>query len=189
MAADKHMSRRLIILAVALAMAGCGERPVSNRAGSGSADSTLKPDSEVFGATVHLYDRERVTTAIRADRIVRFEAKDSTMGYVLHVDFFDSLGQISSNLIGDSGVIRERSSTLEVFGRVIVVTEDSARLETDFLRWNPETEKIESDAYVKFTRGDDLMTGWGMEADSDLGRLKIRRQVSGTVSRNQIETE
>lgn len=177
-----------LLLALGLAAAGCGERTVSDRA-AGGVDSVLQPDSEVFGANIYLYDGNRVTTEIRADKIVRFETIDSTMGYHLDVDFFDSLGQITSNLVGDSGVIREKINQMEVYGHVVVLTEDSTRLDTDYLRWNPKRDKIESEAYVVFTRGDDIVTGWGMEADPDLGRLKIKSQVSGTVSKEKVLEE
>jgi LPS export ABC transporter protein LptC len=181
----KILALMLTLLAFA---AGCSEKTISE-GGSTGDDSGIKPDSEVFGATVYLYDRDRVTTEILADRIVRYESIDSTMAYVLDVDIFDSLGQITSNLVGDSGVIREKINQLEVYGHVVVVTEDSAQLETDYLRWNPEREKIESDAFVKFTRHDDVMTGWGMEADPDLGRLRIKSQVSGSVSKDEVLSE
>ncbi|MEW5794937.1 MAG: LPS export ABC transporter periplasmic protein LptC [Candidatus Zixiibacteriota bacterium] len=160
---------------------GCGRKTVS-QVDQTAADSTLRPDSEVSGATILLYDRDLVTAEIRSHLMRRFEAVDSTVGYVLDIDFFDSAGHKTSNLIADSGVIREKNDRLEVFGKVVVITEDSARLDTKFLRWNPERHKIESDAFVKFTRRSDVMTGWGMEADPDLGRLKILSQVSGSVT-------
>ena len=179
---------RLVLTIVALGAAlsfGCGRKTVSEGDRT-IADSVLRPDSEVQGATVFLYDRDRKTTEIRADLIRRFEAIDSTMGYKLDIDFFDSVGQVSSNLVSDSGVIREKTGRLDVFGKVVVITQDSARLDTEFLRWNPERDKIETDAFVRFTRNNDVMTGWGMEADSDLGRLKILSQVSGSVTEDEV---
>lgn len=166
-------------------LSGCSQKTVS-QGDQAAVDSTLRPDSEVSGATIFLYDRDRVTAEIRSKIMRRFEAIDSTIAYVLNVDFLDSVGQISSNLVADSGVIREKDDRFEVFGKVVVVTQDSARLDTQFLRWNPQRKKIESDAYVKFTRRNDIMTGWGMEADPDLGRLKILSQVSGSVSESTV---
>ena len=183
------MFRLVAIFLVASLFLGCSQKTISEGDQSASTDSTLRPDSEVSGATIYLYDRQDVTTEIRADLIRRFESIDSTMGYVLDIDFFDSLGQVSSNLMGDSGVIREKSNRLQVYGRVVVVTQDSARLETDYLTWDPEIGKIQSDAYVKFTRHGDVMTGWGMEADPDLGRLKILSDVSGSVSESEVLSE
>jgi len=177
----------ILVSSVAL-LGACGRKTVSEGDRT-AADSVLRPDSEVRGATVFLYDRERMTTEIRADLIRRFEALDSTMGYRLDIDFFDSVGQKSSNLVGDSGVIREKTGRLEVYGKVVVITRDSARLDTEFLLWNPERDKIESNAYVKFTREESVMTGWGMEADPDLGRLKILSQVSGSVAEEEVVSE
>ena len=181
---------RLLLIAIATVAAlsfGCSQKTVSE-GDRAAVDSVLRPDSEVHGATIFLYDGEQKTTEIRADLIRRFEAIDSTMGYKLDIDFFDSLGQKSSNLVSDSGVIREKTGRLDVFGKVVVITQDSARLDTEFLRWNPERDKIESDAFVRFTRRDDVMTGWGMEADSDLGRLRILSQVSGSVTESEVTT-
>jgi len=189
MIAGSYMSRLVVLILFVALLWGCSQKTLSDADQSDAADSVLLPDSEIMGATIYLYDRHEVTSEIRADLIRRFEVIDSTMGYVLDIDLFDSLGQISSNLIGDSGVIRETSNKLEVFGRVVVVTQDSARLETDYLQWDPEIGKIQSDAYVKFTRGEDIMTGWGMEADPDLGRLVILSSVSGTVSESEVTEE
>ncbi len=182
----KRLIPTLVLAFLTLALGwGCSQQTLPESDQS-TADSTLIPDSEVSGATIYLYDRDEVTTEIRAEMIRRFEKIDSTMGYVLDIDFFDSLGQVSSNLIGDSGVIRETSNKLEVYGEVVVITADSLKLETDYLRWNPDIGKIESEAYVKFTRDDDIITGWGMEADPDLGRLKILSQVSGSISEEEV---
>ena len=184
---------RLIVLSFfvffVLLLWGCSQENLFEADQSVPVDTVLMPDSEVMGATIYLYDRQEITSEIRADMIRRFEVIDSTMAYVLDIDFFDSLGQISSNLVGDSGVIRETSNEFEVFGRVVVVTQDSASLETDYLRWDPKIGKIKSDAYVKFTRGSDIMTGWGMEADPDLGRLEILSSVSGSVSESEVTEE
>jgi LPS export ABC transporter protein LptC len=173
------------LISLAVLAAGCSQKTVSE-ADRMSADSTLRPDYETHGATNYLYEGGQVTAEIRADLIRRFEAIDSTMGYVLDIDFLDSLGRVKSNLVADSGVIREKNDQLEVFGKVVVITRDSARLDTDFLRWNPERRKIESEAFVKFIREGSVMAGWGMEADPDLGRLKILSQVSGSVSKKEI---
>ena len=174
---------------IALALlASCTQKTVS-QGDKSLNDSTLKPDSEVSGAIIFLYDRNVVTAEIRPKLMKRFEAIDSTVAYTLDVDFHDSLGAVTSNLVADSGVIREKDDRMEVFGKVVVLTQDSTRLDTDFLRWNPQKHKIESESFVKFTRGTDIMTGWGMEADPDLGRLKILSQVSGSVSESSVKSD
>jgi LPS export ABC transporter protein LptC len=172
----------IAILALAtLLSVGCSRDDQVASKNPGPVDSAGRPDTEIRGATIHLYSRDILNTEVHAQRIVRFEDIDSTMGYTLDIDFYDSLGSITSNLVGDSGVIREISGAFNVFGHVIVNTADSIRLDTDFLKWNPTTNLITTDAFVKVSRPGDTVTGWGLEAPRDLSRIRILNQVSGTV--------
>ena len=169
----------IALAALLVLQTGCSNHETSTKTEI-VADST-RPDSEMRGATIDMLEGERVKTRIRADRILKFESKDSTMGYVVHADFFDSLGNVTSRLEGDSALIREMTNHFHVYGRVVVVSEDGSTLETDYLHWNPEIQKIQTDAFVKVTRKGDVVTGWGLETDQRLKRIKILRQVSGTI--------
>ena len=151
-------------LAMWLLLASCGQQ-TSSSSDQATTDSLLTPDSEVFGADISLYDEGTRTAMIEADRIKRFEALDSTMAYTVRIDFLDSLGQVSSNLVGDSGIIRENTQWMTVWGDVVFTASDGARLETDSLVWNPDIQKIRTDAYVELTRNlwlSPLLYGTGM---------------------------
>ncbi len=89
------------------------------------ADSLDRPDTELKGTTIHLYDRGRVTSTIQAERILKFESKDSTMGYVVNASFFDSSGAMNSTLVGDSALIREKTIRQSVYGHVLITSYDS----------------------------------------------------------------
>jgi len=171
----------LLLILVAL-LSGCSDRETSKSEESILMDSARRPDSEVGGARIYLYDRGQVTTEIFSEKIYKFEAIDSTMAYNLTIRFFDSAGQVASTVVGDSGIIRENQGHLHIYGNVIVVSEDSSRLETDYLHWNPGTRKIQTDAFVRITDIDgNVITGWGMETDRNLKRIKILKHISGTV--------
>lgn len=181
-----------------------------------SADSITRPDTELKGTTIHLYDRGRVTSSIQAERILKFEAKDSTMGYAVHASFYDSGGVKNSTLVGDSALIREKTirqsvyghvlitsydsegrvtatatgdsvvvseatNHMQLFGQVVVESEGTRKLETDYLHWNPDINKFQTDSFVRFTQGNSVITGWGAEADRMLKRFKILNKVSGTI--------
>jgi len=167
---------------LAFAMAGCNTRQGASTNQDAAGDSVSRPDSDIRGALVHLYTRGSMTTEIHADRIVKFEQIDSTMGYTLDIDFYDSTGIVASVLVSDSGVIRERGGALEVFGHVVVQTSDSISLHTDYLVWDPKVGKFHTDAFVKVITPGDTVTGWGLEAPRDLSRFKILNQVSGSIS-------
>ena len=170
-----------ISLLLLVGLVGCGTHEQSSSKKSGPVDSAGQPDTEIRGATIQLYNRDALNTEVHAQHIVRFEDIDSTMGYVLDIDFYDSLGEVTSNLIADSGVIREISGAFEAYGHVVFETKDTVRLDTDYLNWNPATEHITTDAFVTITRPGQVSTGWGLDAPRDLSRVRILHQVSTEV--------
>lgn len=173
--------RTILAALLVLLVTGCSSREKVTSDTDSSSQTGQLPDSELRGATIYLYEKEKVTTEIHAERVLKFEAKDSTMAYNLEMDFFDSSGHKTTELVGDSGIIRELTNQLHVYGNVVVVTDDKSRLETDYLYWNTLKDKIETDAFVRITKKDDVITGWGMEADPRLTRIKVLNRVSGKV--------
>ena len=125
------------------------------------------------------------TTEILSDSVVNFAEKDSTLAYGLKVNFYDDDGVWSSLLTADSGVIRERTEQLEVFGAVEVTTRDSVRVQTTQLAWNPKTAKIISDSLVTITKHGDVVRGYGMESDPDLKHLTLKKRVTGKIENYQ----
>ena len=175
--------RLLSIAVLALAVmfgGGCDSRDRSTDTAP-TNDSSAGPETQVSGARIYLYDGGRITTSIRANTIHSYEEADSSMGYQLSIDLYDAGGEPSTHVTADSGIIRESSNLLHLFGHVVVDTRDSTRLETDYLKWNPQLNRIQTDAFVKITKHGDVVTGWGLEADRELTRIKILRQVSGSL--------
>ena len=173
---------RILILLAAVAFAGCSKEQTASTDRAALIDSASRPDSEVSGARIYLYDRGWVTTEIVAQKIVRFESLDSTMAYTLDIDVYDSAGAATANIVGDSGIIREGTGNLSIYGNVVVITTDSFKLETDYLYWDSEVDSIKTDAFVRLTKGEDVITGWGLQADQRLHSTKILSQVSGTMT-------
>jgi LPS export ABC transporter protein LptC len=173
----------LAVLAASPSWVGCDSQRGTKSDQSTVDDSARLPDSELRGATISLYEGSNLTTGIKADRILKYEPQDSAIAYQLKIKFYDSTGAVTSDLVGDSGLVREEKGLFEIYGNVVAVSVDQqTKLETDYLKWNPEINRIQTDAFVKITKGSDVITGWGLETDRRLSRIKILRQVSGTVS-------
>jgi len=168
----------LILILLLVVIAGCNRDDFS-RSDHGDTLELNAPDSEVSGATILLSDKGKITSEIVADKIIQFNDIDSTMAYVLNIKNFDSVGHVNSTVTGDSAVIREETRQYIIFSNVIVVTEDGTKLETDKLNWNPKTDKIHTDAFVRITNPEGVVSGWGMEADQKIKSYKILHQVSG----------
>ena len=95
--------------------------------------------------------------------------------------FFYSAGERSAVLTSDTGQIDEETQVTVARGNVVVIIEDGRRLESEVLYWDPERRLIHTDAFVKFTEGDRILTGYGLETDPDLSDLVILRQVESEI--------
>jgi len=131
-----------------------------------------------------LYDGGRVTTEILSERIVEFDAIDSSMSYGVHVTTYDSLGKPAGWVIADSAIVREKTGKLDLFSKVVLVNHRQTRLKTNYLHWDSETDRMETEDYVDIKRGDDWVTGWGLEADGNLNWYHIKKvdKVHGDLS-------
>lgn len=167
-----------IIALLLLFMAGC----VREHKGENEdipVEPLSLPDSEISGATIQFFDGSILSTEIRAETIRKYELIDSMMAYVLDINIMDSAGNITSHIVGDSGVIREQKRHIDIFGHVVVISSDSIRLETEYLFWNSLKGTIETDAFVTLSLGDDIQQGYGMVAKDDFSSFKILNQVTG----------
>lgn len=181
----KYSFRILITIAAVLifSFGGCDNfRSTERNTGSDSTQvASMVPDTRLIRAEISLYDRQFVTAKIIADTLVRFERFDSTMGYTVTARLLDTLGTVTTVMVGDSAVIRERSQKLQLYGHAVVTSGDTLKVESDYLEWNPEKKQLLTDKFVKIHRRDDVISGIGMTADRKLGRMRILKQVSGSV--------
>ncbi len=92
-----------------------------------------------------------------------------------HLDFYSKEGQVYSTLESDSGVYYLESSDVKAVGHVVVVSADSAVLETDSLKWISRKREIRTEASVRVTKGSTVITGDGLVSDPGLENIKIEK--------------
>ncbi len=143
--------------------------------------STETPDQILENSIIILTVNGVKSTVIKANYLAKYEKKDLTLAKVIQADFFDKDGKHTSILTGDSGTIQEHRQYLEVQGNVLVVTDEGMKLETTSLRWDPKINKIVTDDFVKITKKNDIITGYGLESDSELKNIKIKKNVKGQI--------
>ena len=98
----------ILILLVAVAFDGCGKEQTASTDQAAPTDRTLRPDSEVSGARIYLYDRGRVTTEIVAEKVVKFESLDSTMAYTLDIDIYGGIN-LNGEILTEKPIISSSS--------------------------------------------------------------------------------
>lgn len=87
----------------------------------------------------------------------------------------------TSNLTADYGENHEQKKELIVSGNVLFINDKGEQLETEELIWFEKTAKIIAEDWIKITTPNEIITGYGLEADEDFSNYTISN-ISGIVN-------
>jgi LPS export ABC transporter protein LptC len=167
----------LALLAGAILVAGCrGEKESSIT----SVESIESPNEGMKGISLHNYHVADVRWVLQADSASVFRDRKRVEAEWVEIDFFDG-DEPMSTLTADRGILLQNTDDLEARGNVRVVTTDGDLLKTEVLFWDHQRSLIHTDEYVEITRGDNVLTGVGLEADPGLNRVDLKQTVRGEV--------
>ncbi len=116
------------------------------------------------------------TAVIRYGHMEKFTKKNLLLlDQGLEVDFYNTEGQHTSNLVAKQGKMIENSGNVEAFKNVVVVSDSGITLKTEHLLWDANKEKIISDQFVTITTPEgDTLYGQGFESDQSLQNWIIK---------------
>jgi LPS export ABC transporter protein LptC len=95
----------------------------------------------------------------------------------LTVLFHDGDERVRSTLTSKRGEADPKRSRLVASDSVVVITAEGERLETEYLEWDPDKEKVRTPEPFRLTRAQDVVTGVGIESDPDLKQYVVRSQL------------
>lgn len=165
----------LACVLVAIGLTGCGDAepgiPVSEREG---------PEQITYDYHTTQSQGGTPTWELWGESAMRYAGEARRELEVVRMVFYRD-GEQDAVLTSERGEINEETQATVARGNVVVVSEDGRTLESEVLYWDPERQLIHTDAFVRFTDGDQVLTGYGMETDPDLTNLVILRQVKGEI--------
>jgi len=167
----------LIALACVLGLQGCHQR----KAPAPGASNLALPDQEARDFSLTETSEGKKNWTLWASYAAMYNAKNLVDAKTIRIEFFDSKGKRYSKLTADQGLVDQRTNNLEAVGNVRIVTETGVHMETDSLHWINNTQKIVSESFVKVTRNQDVVTGYGFESDPNLDHFHLKREVRAEV--------
>ncbi|MBN1163920.1 MAG: LPS export ABC transporter periplasmic protein LptC [Candidatus Krumholzibacteriota bacterium] len=93
------------------------------------------------------------------------------------IQFFNEFGEVSSVLTADKGEFNQETRDLTVLGNVVVTTPEGYILETESLMCLRKVGQIFTEDFVKVTRENDILTGYGFQGYPELKNVDIKRDV------------
>jgi len=164
----------VILICAALAAAlscGQGDRPQR------SLGTTEMADQEFTDFTTMESDSGQVKWILEAPVARVYNIRNLLVTDNPRITFFDENGEISSVLTADKGEYNQETHDLTALGNVVVTTKEGYTLETESLIMIRELGEIHSEDFVKVTRGNDVLTGYGFQGYPELKNVDIKRDV------------
>jgi len=106
----------------------------------------------------------------------------------VHVDFFSPSGRVSSQLTSKYALRSEGKKNILVKEDVVWKSKLDEVLETDELIWDEKEERVHTKKFVKITRPDEIVYGYGLDANQDFTRWKIEA-ITGRIKVDGISKE
>jgi LPS export ABC transporter protein LptC len=146
-----------------------------------SSDTIMTPYQDFDSTTLFFYEGGLKRWKLEADRM-RKPLFDTGCMIVTPVTltYYDSLGNISTRVLSDSGSTTPALASFTVWGNVFIRNKDSLTIKTEKLWWVKDRRKVESNTFVQIeTAKGDILRGKGLDAVEDFSRFTFKSQVSG----------
>lgn len=165
---------RYIVPVMMLAMVISCES-VDNKGRSIGADDI--PDQEFTDFTTVESDSGVVKWVLSAPVARVYNASKLLVTDDPRIEFYNEDGSLASVLIAEKGEYNQVTHDLTALGSVVVTSAEGYTLETESLVWVETVEEIHTEDFVRFTKGEDILTGYGFQSDPNLENVEIFRDV------------
>jgi len=118
---------------------------------------------EVRADQVEVNEREGFTVLTRVVRPIQ-------------IAFYSSQGQ--ATCVADRATLDLTTKDVRLEGGVVARSEQGMELKTEQLRWNAASRRLQTDEAVTITRGGLVSRGRGLEAETDLERVRIFENIT-----------
>ncbi len=135
------------------------------------------PDQEFTDFTTYESDSGVVQWVLEAPIARIYNARKLLVTVKPRITFFSEEGETTSVLTADKGEYQQVSHDLTALGNVVVTSRQGYVLETESLVWVNELEEIHTEDFVRFIKGNDVLTGYGFRSDPELENVTIQRDV------------
>ncbi len=163
----------LICAALAAAAVSCGQGDRPQR----SLGTTEMADQEFSDFRTMESDSGQVKWILEAPVARVYNIRKLLVTDNPRITFYDENGEISSVLTAEMGEYNQDTHDMTALGNVVVTTIEGYTLETESLIMLRELGEIHSEDFVKVTKGDDVLTGYGFQGYPELKNVDIKRDV------------
>lgn len=168
-------TRLLVLLPLLLLSPACSRKAEPPAIPEGELENM--PRQVILGFNLRATSVKGLLWVLEAKRATSMGVGEPTKLDSMVVRFYDGDSVPRSVLTSRHGTVVEKTNALVARDSVVVTTVQGERLETEVLRWDPKEERIVTDEFFRLTRGRDVMTGVGIDAEPSLEHYKVHSEV------------
>lgn len=145
------------------------------------------PLSKLTNATILYSDSAVVKAHVNAEELLDMQNGDREVPKGMHITFFKDDGSTSATLRADYAYYTKEEDRWKATGNVVVnnITNKEI-LKTEELFWEPKTEDVYTEKFVKIETPGELMTGTGLKAKQDFSEWTLEKP-EGVIEVNDDE--
>ena len=134
------------------------------------------PLSVLTDATIFFSDSALKKAEVISSKILELQNEDKELPQGMYITFFDKKGLISATLKANYAYYYKEEDRWKATGNVVVNNiENKETLKTEELFWEPKTENVYTEKFVRIETPGELMTGTGLEAKQDFSEWTLEK--------------
>ena len=160
-----------LVISLLISLVGC------QKSEAPELDFTLDPNVERAEDIEILYsDSSQIKVKITGPTMlshmdVQNPRQEFPDGLLVH--FYDAYGRVTSTLSAKHGWRFQRLDRVTVSDSVVWKSLQNETIETEELIWDERAQRIYTKQFAKITRPEEIIYGYGFEADQDFNNAKI----------------
>ena len=167
------MKRFIISLIVLLPLVSCENDPAEIEAFFDKIDTSIEKAIDV---EILYSDSAQVKVRIEAPTMLQhLDKREPYQEFIdgVYVEFFNQDKTVSSTLTAKYAIRYDSKKQVIVRDSVVWKSLQREKLESEELIWDEKTQKVFTKKFVRITRPDEIIYGYGFEANQDFSYSKI----------------
>lgn len=132
------------------------------------------PLSKLEDAIIVYSDSARLKAEVKTEEVLDLQNGNREVPKGMHITFYEKDGSISATLKANYAYYYKEEDRWKATGNVVIDNiKNKETLKSEELYWEPKTEDVYTDKFVRIETPDELMTGKGLKAKQDFSEWTL----------------
>ena len=177
-------SSLLFLLLIISTFFSCREKEADSKA------TFVGPKSELFGIDMIYSDSAKKVVRMVTEQQLTLASEDRVYPKEMKLWFYDKLGNITSQIRGDSAHFFRQSNSYKLMGHVEIFNiQKGETLKTEEFTWLPDQKRVFTEKPVSIHTKKEIVHGVGLDAAQDFSTYSLRRVTNSVLTVDGLPTQ